>query len=111
MGQGCRYKIQHMGDIFVDKLDKGFGLFKSSTRGITVTYNIHELRKKRGKLLKQIGAAIAEVRKRAPELDVFSDEAVMALFAKLDEIDKNIQACTQEREERLYPGYRPVEQS
>ena len=110
MGQGFRYNIQHMGDILVDKLEKGFGCFKSSTRGITVTYNIHDLRKKRGKLLRQIGAAIAAVRKRSPELDIFSDEAVMELFSKLDEIDKNITACKREREERLYPGYVPVEQ-
>ena len=27
-----------------------------------------------------------------------------------DEIDKNITACKREREERLYPGYLPVEQ-
>jgi hypothetical protein len=110
MGHEFRYNIQHMGDIFIDYLEKGIRCVKSSTRGVTLTYNIHELKKKKGKLIRKIGAAITEIRKRSPELDVFSDETIMELFSKLDCIEESIEGCTKEREERLYPGYRPAEQ-
>ncbi len=44
MGQGLRYNIQHIGDVFVDNLERAFDCVKSSTRGITLTYDIHLLK-------------------------------------------------------------------
>jgi len=47
MGKGVRYKIEHMGDSIADGLEQTLGWAKSSTRGVSLTYNIHELEKKK----------------------------------------------------------------
>ncbi len=110
MGQGLRYNIQHIGDVFVDNLERAFDCVKSSTRGITLTYDIHELERKKSKVLSEIGGRVAEVRKTSPELDVFNDEKMMEPFSKLEGLEENIEAHKKEREERLNTASRPVEQ-
>jgi hypothetical protein len=110
MEEGLKYKIRHIGDIFVDNLEKVCGIVSSSTKGISLTYDIHDLEKKRKKALREIGARIAEVRKASPELDVFSDAMLMELFSKLDGIDERIEARKKQREERLNPAPPPAQQ-
>jgi len=110
MGQELRYNIQHIGDIFVDNLEKAFDYVKSSTRGITLTYDIHDLEKKKSKVLSEIGERMAEIRKTSPELDVFNDEKVLELFSKLEVVEESIEAHTKERKGRLNTASRPVEQ-
>lgn len=110
MGQGLRYNIQHIGDVFLDNLEKGFDCVKSSTRGITLTYDIHDLERKRSKVLSGIGGRVAEVRKTSPELDVFNDEKMMELFSKLEGLEDSIEAHKKKRGERLNTASRPVEQ-
>ena len=111
MGEGLRYNIQHIGDIFVNDLEKAFDCIKSSTRGITLTYDVHDLERKKSKVLSEIGERMAEVRKTSPELDVFNDEKVLEIFSKLDNLEESIEVHKKEREERLNPASRPVEQS
>jgi len=110
MGEGLRYNIQHIGDIFVDNLEKAFDYAKSSTRGITLTHDIHQLERKKSKVLSEIGGRVAEARKTSPELDVFNDEKMMGLFSKLEGLEDSIEAHKKEREERLNTASRPVEQ-
>jgi hypothetical protein len=110
MGKGVRYKIEHMGDMVADGLEQAFGWAGSSTRGISLTYNIHELEKKRKKALSKIGERLSWVRGRSPELEVFKDERILELFVKLDEIDNKIRAGTRERDERLNPAGGTAEQ-
>ena len=104
MGEGFRYKMQHLGDIFADKLEAACEAVKSSTRGIALTYDIHELEKKKPKILKKIGKRLAEVRMKSPELDVFKDEKMMELFSKLESLEERIEAYKKERDERLNPA-------
>ncbi len=110
MGEGLRYNIQHIGDVFLDNLEKAFDCVKSSTRGIALTYDIHELERKKSKVLSEIGGRGAEVRKASPELDVFNDEKMMELFSKLEGLEESIEAHKREREERLNTASRPVGQ-
>ena len=110
MGQRLRYNIQHIGDVFLDNLEKAFDCVKSSTRGITLTYDIHDLERKKSKVLSEIGGRVAEVRKASPELDVFNDEKMMGLFSKLEGLEDSIEAHKRKREERLNTASRPVEQ-
>ncbi len=110
MGQELRYNFQHIGDIFVDNLEKAFDYVKSSTRGITLTYDMHDLEKKKSKVLSEIGERMAEIRKTSPELDVFNDEKVLELFSKLEVAEESIEAHTKERKEKLNTASRPVEQ-
>jgi hypothetical protein len=102
MENSFRYKMQHVGDFVVGYLDKGCGAVKSRTLGVTITYKIHDLNKKRQKLCTKIGDRLAEIRKTSPEETVFEDEKMLKLFAKLKGIDDRIEARKKEREERLY---------
>lgn len=104
MENSFRYKMQHVGDIIVGYLDKGSGAVKSRTLGVTITYQIHELNKKRQKLCTKIGDRLSEIKKTSSEEAVFEDEKMMKLFAKLKELDDRIEAYKKEREDRLYSG-------
>ncbi|HIJ55565.1 MAG TPA: hypothetical protein HPQ03_05510 [Deltaproteobacteria bacterium] len=104
MGEGFRYNIQHMGDIFVDSLERTVDSLKSSFRGVSLTYDIHELKKKKGKIHRKIGKRTSEVRKRSPEMELFADNEMVKLFSKLEGVDERIETCIQEREARLYPA-------
>jgi hypothetical protein len=110
MGQRLRYNIQHIGDFFVDNLENAFDYVKSSTRGITLTYDIHELEREKDKVLSEIGGRVAEVRKISPELDLFNDEKMMELFSRLGGLEDSIEAHKKERGERLDSASRPLEQ-
>ncbi len=110
MGEGLRYNTQHIGDFFVDNLERAFDCVKSSTRGITLTYDIHELERKKGKVLSEIGERVAEVRKTSPELDLFNHKKMMELFSRLEGLEDSIEAHKKEREEKLNSASRPVEQ-
>ena len=109
MGEGFRYKIQHVGDIFVDGLEDALGWTMTSTKGITLTYDIHELEKRKNKALRKIGARVSEIRKGAPEMEIFADAKLMERFSKLDGIEEKIEAQRRERDERLKLGCQQVE--
>nr|WCC90928.1 magnetosome protein Mad10 [Desulfobacteraceae bacterium] len=108
MDKSIRYKIQHVGDFFVEKvinkIEKGFNSIKKSTRGIVVTYDIHELRKSKKKVISNIGQRVTEIKRTTPELDMFQDMDLTKLFIRLDEIESRIELRLHEREIRLYPG-------
>ncbi len=104
MGEGFRYKVQHLGDIIVDKLDGVCDVLGSCTRGIVLTYDMRELEGKKRKVVGKIGERIAEVRRKSPELDIFKDDKMMELFTKLENLEEGIKACNKERQERLHPA-------
>ncbi len=110
MGEGLRYNIQHIGDIFVDSLGKAIDCVQSSTRGIILTHDIHELEKSKRRVLRKIGERVAEVKKISPEHEVFNDPKLMELFSKLESLEERIKAHAKEREERLIsPTYDTVD--
>ena len=110
MGEGLRYNMQHMGDFIADHLERAFDYAKSSTKGISLTYDINDLEKKKRKLLRNIGERVAKVRRSSPELAVFNDEKMMALFSKLDDLEERVADQTRERATRLDPAGDRVEQ-
>ena len=111
MGQGWRYTMSNIGDIFVDTLEKFIGTVALSTKGVKLTYNIHELNTKKIKLEKKIGQRVSKIRLKSPELEIFEDPELTKLFFALKSIDDEINASTYEREERLYPKKSFTEQS
>lgn len=108
--KGVRYTMTHLGDIVVNALDKFWSATVTSTKGITLTYNIHELKHKKGKLQKKIGERVAEIKERSPAFEIFDDEKLSRLFTELGIIEDNINASIYEREERLYPNKSMKEQ-
>ncbi|MBF0111464.1 MAG: hypothetical protein HQK74_01875 [Desulfamplus sp.] len=100
---GIRYKMTHLGDIVVDAFDRLWSSASSSTKGISLTYNIHELKKRKRKLHRKIGERVSKIKEQSPLLEIFDDEVLLNLFSDLAKIEKNINASIYEREERLYP--------
>jgi len=110
-GEGLRYKFQHLGDIVADKLEAGCRATKSSTRGVVLTYDLCDLRKKKRKVVGKIGARLVQIRKESPELDVFQNEKMMEVFNKLAKLEDREEAIIQERLERLKLGGKAFEAS
>lgn len=70
------------------------------TRGIILTYDIHELKSKKTKITRKIGERIVEARKDLSSRYT-EDPLLKDLLEELDKIDSQIAACITEREERL----------
>ncbi|MBF0396280.1 MAG: hypothetical protein HQK78_05880 [Desulfobacterales bacterium] len=79
MEQTLRYTLNNLGDIFIEKLEKGYEPIKSFMK------NRIMLRKKR-KVLLQIGERLELLRKNSPELDIFKDEIIMNLMKDMNDI-------------------------
>lgn len=103
MAKGFRYTMEHIGDILVGKLVGSFSCLKSSTRGIVITYDLHELEKSKRNVQTLIGERVAQVKPAFAEAEIFEDEELLRLFARLAELDVRIDARRREREARLNP--------
>ena len=104
MEEDLRYKMQHIGDIFIDKVQNFGSYAKGSVRGIALTYNIDEYKKDKDKIVKRIGERLAAIRKKDSDRDVFNDKIMVKLFYRLDTIQDKIDAGIKERNEKLYPN-------
>ncbi len=107
MGKGLRYNIEHVGDVFVDAILKASGAAKASARGIVLTYDLNDLKRKRRNLLCRIGERFTQLRKEGAGLDIASiasDGEMSRLLSEFDGIEGEIEAAERELEERLYPG-------
>ncbi len=97
MKEDLRYKIQHTGDVIVGTLCDVISIAKSSARGIVLTYNINELRRRKRDIARKMGERLVQVRKDDPEIHVSEDETMKKLFSALDKIQKSIDAYVEER--------------
>jgi len=104
MEEDLRYRMQHIGDIFIDRIQNLGSFTKGSVRGIALTYNIDGYKKEKDKIVKRIGERLAAIRKKDSERDVFNDRIMVKLFYRLDTIQDKIDAGIKERNERLYPN-------
>ena len=89
MSQDVRYKMQHLGDIFVDALLYTVASAKKSAKGIVLTYDIRGLKKKKQECLSQIGRRIVQV-KKAGLADLKRDDILVELVATTEKIDRSI---------------------
>ena len=64
MGQGLRHTMNNLGDIFVDTVEKFWCTITLSTKGIKLTYNIHELAGKKTKIQKKNGGKTLKYQER-----------------------------------------------
>ena len=103
MEQGLRYTMNNIGDILVDSLENFWCKITLSTKGVKLTYNIHELNNKKIKVQKKIGQRLSDIKKKSPELEIFEDDELAKLFSILETLEEEINTNVYEREERLYP--------
>lgn len=95
-----RYKIEHVGDLFVEILE-GIGIsIARQFRGISITHDIHGIERKKKEVVYQIGARVTEIRKVQPDL-LAGDEPMTKLFTEFDQVSCSLDELIQEREERL----------
>jgi len=88
----------------LDMMKKVPDAAKSSARGVILTYDIHELKKKKDMITKQVGERIVELRKESPEANAADDETVRTFLLEIDAIDSKLDDYIAERKERLYPA-------
>ena len=103
MGKGLRYNIEHIGDTFVGGIMKASDAAKTSARGIVLTYDLNDLKKKRQGIVHKIGERLVQLRNDNPDLNIAEDEEMPNLLSESDRIKKEIEAAEKELEERLYP--------
>ena len=95
-----RYKVEHLGDLFVEMLE-GFGMsIKRQFRGVGITHDIHSTERKKKEVIYQIGARVTEIKKAQPDL-FESDEKMTQLFGEYDDVSGSLDGLINEREERL----------
>nr|ASQ41177.1 magnetosome protein Mad10 [Candidatus Magnetananas rongchenensis] len=111
MDENTKHKVEHIGDTVIDTLEKGIDTLgsylcsvKKAFRGVFLTYDLYELKRKQKKTLKKIGVRLSEIKYTNPEHEVFKDEDITKLFYDLNNITDNIDSRIFEREDRLYSG-------
>ena len=96
-----RFKMQHIGDIFVDTLENLMEGLKTSFKGVSLTYEIHYLQNKKKKVVCRIGERVVEIRKSDPTVGVATDDQAIKLFSEFDKIEERLEAGIMERESRV----------
>ncbi|MEO5360553.1 MAG: hypothetical protein H7843_08900 [Nitrospirota bacterium] len=99
-----RHRMEHLGDYFVDMIDKVSEAARCSAKGVILTYDIHFLKKRKEGLINDLGARVAELRKTAPEQIIFEDENIREILVALDETEKKYDEFVAERQSRLSPA-------
>ena len=100
MSENIRYKMQHLGDIFVDALSIVVDSAKKHAKGVILTYDIHDLKKKKLQSLSLIGRRVVQVRK-AGLADLKRDDKLVELIAQAAKIDKYIESFEEKKKMAL----------
>ena len=87
MSEDVRYKMQHLGDIFVDTLLGVADSAKKHAKGVVLTYDIWDLKKKRREYLGLIGRRVVQV-KKAGLVDLRRDDKLVEMIAHAEKIDR-----------------------
>jgi len=97
MSQDIRYKMEHLGDIFVDTLSSVVGSAQKLAKGIVLSYDIRDLKNKRHQCLSEIGQRIVQVKKAGLE-DLKRDDILMDLFSKAQKLAQLIGSYEKKKE-------------
>jgi hypothetical protein len=98
MNEDVRYKMQHLGDIFVDALSCVVDSAKRHAKGVVLTYDIRELKKKRRECLSRTGMRIVQM-KKAGLADLRGDDKLLELITDAENIDRFIQSYEEKKKE------------
>ena len=103
MREDVRYKMEHLGDIFVDTLSCVADSARKHAKGVVLTYDIRDLKKKRREYLGLIGRRVVQV-KKAGLADLRRDDRLVEMIAHAEKIDRFI-ASLEEKKKRRASGY------
>ena len=96
MSEDLRYKMQHLGDYFVEALSSVADSAKKCAKDVVLSYDIRELKKKRRQCLSLIGRRIVQV-KKAGLADLKRDDKLVELIAGVEKIDRFIAAFEEKK--------------
>ncbi len=96
MGKGMRYTMNHLGDIVVEGVEKIWG----ATCWLTMRCFRNNYAKERQNITLALGQRIREIRQTSPDLEIFDDDILRDLFARLSEIEKKIEEQSDKRGKR-----------
>jgi hypothetical protein len=96
MSEDIRYKMQHLGDIFVDALSFVIDSAKKSAKVVVLTYDIGGFKKKKRQYLSRIGMRIVQV-KKAGLADFNRDDTLVGLITDAEKIDRYIESCEEKK--------------
>lgn len=99
MAKDLRYKLEHIGDYFVEMISCAIEAGQSAAKGVILTYDIKQLTRQRDTLLKRLGMQLAKDKRE--NIPVEQDPTIQELMTQLDEIEQRLQACKEEREKML----------
>jgi len=102
MSEDVRYKMQHLGDIFVDAVSSVADSARKHAKGVVLTYDIRALKKKKHQCLSLIGSRIVQV-KKAGLADLMRDDTLVEMIAEAEKIDRVI-ASFEEKKKMMAGG-------
>ena len=98
MSEDVRYKMQHLGDIFVDALSAVVDSAQRLAKGVVLAYDIRDLKNKRRQCLSDIGQRIVQV-KKAGLADLKRDDILVDLFSKAQKLAYLIESYGKKKQE------------
>jgi len=102
MAFDIRYNLKHIGDIFVDVVQKTAGTATQCSKRLFLAYDIKSLKSKREQLSRSLGERVEALMKEG-ETDFSKDDKLSELILKLNLIEKDIAAFEEERSNLVYP--------
>jgi hypothetical protein len=97
-----RYNLQHIGDIFVDTVQKTADTAIQCSSTIFLTYDIKLLSQKRKRLLRDIGERVTQLIKEETT-DLMQCSKLSELISQLNGIEKNLAAHENEKSNLVNP--------
>jgi hypothetical protein len=98
MSEDIRYKMQHLGDIFVDALSSVVDSAQRLAKGVVLSYDIRDLNNKKGQCFSEIGQRIVQVRKEGLA-DLNRDDILVGLFSKVQQLTQLIESYEKKKKE------------
>jgi hypothetical protein len=98
MSEDVRYKMQHLGDIFVDALSTVVDSAQKKAKVVVLSYDIRDLNNKRVQCFSDIGRRIVEI-KKAGLADLKRDDILVDLFSKSQKLDQLIESYEKKKKE------------
>jgi hypothetical protein len=102
MAFDVRYNLKHIGDIFVDVVQKTAGTATQCSKRLFLAYDIRSLHCKRDQLSRSFGERVEALMKEG-ESDFTKDAKLAEIIVKLNVIEKDIAGFEEVRNNLVFP--------
>ncbi|MCI4624874.1 MAG: hypothetical protein L3V56_02830 [Candidatus Magnetoovum sp. WYHC-5] len=102
MEKTFRYKMEHIGDIFINMIEKTTQAARNSAKGVVLTHDIHDSRRQRKRVIKKLGAKVIELKKEGKSLDLTQNQEVMDILNTIESLESKEIDLLRKRQEKVY---------